>query len=582
MFSVLFKLSWFFKKYWKRYTFAIIALIIVSAIDLIPPKLVGMAIDEIQFNTLTKERLMEILLLYGGLIFASYSISYLWDYTLFSGAMIMERTMRSRLMNHFLQMTPTFFGKNRTGDLMARATNDLKALTMTAGFGILTLVDSTVFMFLIIAVMGFTISWKLTLAALIPLPIMALVMNRYGKVIHERFTEAQTAFGDLNNRVLESVRGVRVIRAFVQERNDRRYFNELTEDVYDKNIQVAKVDALFEPTIKILVGLSYTIGLGYGANLVFRNIITLGEMVSFNVYLGMLIWPMFAVGELINVLQRGNASLDRVNDTLNYRPDVLDPSQPEKVDSPEVITFNGVTFSYPGAESASLKGFNLKVERGQTIGIVGKTGAGKTTFFRQLLREYPGLQGDVKINGIPIRDLSLNYTRSWIGYVPQDQVLFSKTVRENIQFGKPDATDQEIFRVLEMAHFSEDIKDLREGLDTKVGESGVTLSGGQKQRVSIARAFIMDPEILLLDDAMSAVDGKTEAEIIRHLRRERQGKTTFIAAHRLSAVTHADHILVLEDGQVTEEGTHEELIRQGGWYQNQYERQQLEDGEVGR
>ncbi|SFJ61280.1 ATP-binding cassette, subfamily B [Halobacillus dabanensis] len=582
MFSVLFKLRWFFKKYWKRYSFAIIALIIVSMIDLIPPKLVGMAIDEIQFNTLTVDRLTELLLIYVGIIIASYSISYLWDYTLFSGAMMMEKTMRSRLMNHFLRMTPTFFGKNRTGDLMARATNDLKALTMTAGFGILTLVDSTVFMMLIIVVMGYSISWPLTIAALIPLPIMAIVMNRYGKVIHERFTEAQEVFGEMNNQVLESVRGVRVIRAFVQEKNDEKLFRKMTEDVYDKNIQVAKIDALFEPTIKILVGLSYTIGIGYGANLVFQNSITLGEMVSFNVYLGMLIWPMFAVGELINVLQRGNASLDRVNNTLDYAPDIKSPSAPQSLTKPDMIVFDNVTFQYPGSETCSLSELRLKVVRGQTIGIVGKTGAGKTTIFRQLLREYPKHKGSIEINGIPLEQLHLDQTRSWIGYVPQTQVLFSKTVRENIQFGKPGATDEEIFRVLELAHFTEDIKNLPKGLDTMVGESGVSLSGGQKQRVSIARAFIMNPEILLLDDAMSAVDGRTEAQILKHLRKERRGKTTFITAHRLSAVTHADHILVLEDGKIMEEGTHDELVHSGGWYQQQYQRQQLESGELGR
>ncbi|GEN53067.1 ABC transporter ATP-binding protein [Halobacillus faecis] len=582
MFSVLFKLGWFFKIYWKRYTLAIIALIVVSMIDLIPPKLVGIAIDEIQFNSFTRERLMELLLIYGGIIIASYTISYLWDYTLFSGAMMMERTMRSRLMNHFLRMTPTFFGKNRTGDLMARATNDLKALTMTAGFGILTLVDSTIFMMLIIAVMGFTISWPLTFAALIPLPIMALVMKRYGKVIHKRFTEAQESFGEMNNQVLESIRGVRVIRAFVQEKNDERSFNKMTTEVYDKNIEVAKIDALFEPTIKILVGLSYTIGLGYGASLVFQNQITLGEMVSFNVYLGMLIWPMFAVGELINVLQRGNASLDRVQSTLDYKPDVKDPQSPAFIESPKQIVFKELSFLYPGADKKSLNSIDLTVKQGETVGIVGKTGAGKTTLLRQLLREYPRDTGCLEVNGVPLGDLSLDQTRAWIGYVPQDQVLFSKTIRENIQFGKPCASDQEINRVLELAHFADDLLQLPKGLDTKVGESGVTLSGGQKQRVSIARAFIMDPEILLLDDAMSAVDGKTEAEILEHLRRERQGKTTFIVAHRLSAVTHADQILVLDDGAVIEKGTHDELVENGGWYQQQYEHQQLENGEVGR
>ncbi|MFG6120276.1 ABC transporter ATP-binding protein [Thalassobacillus sp. B23F22_16] len=577
MFGVFSKLGWFFKLHWKRYTFAIIALVIASVIDIIPPKLVGMAIDEIQFNSLSLERLAEIMLIYGGLIVASYTISFLWDYTLFGGAIMMEQTMRSKLMNHFLRMTPSFFQKFRTGDLMARATNDLRALNMTAGFGILTLVDSTIFMFLLIAVMGFTISWKLTLAALIPLPIMAVVMNRYGKAIHKRFMEAQKAFGNMNDEVLESVKGVRVIRAFVQEKQDETRFKAMTEDVYEKNVEVAKIDAMFEPTITILVGISYTIGLGYGSSLVFQNVMTLGELVSFNVYLGMLIWPMFAVGELINVMQRGNASLDRVNETLNHKPDVIDPSQPIQQKRPGRIVFKDVSFQYPESSLTGLQGIDLEIEPGQTIGVVGKTGAGKTTLFRQLLRDYPGMTGSLTISNTPISDFSLETTRAWIGYVPQEQVLFSKTVRENIQFGKADASDDEIYRVMELAHFLEDIKNLSEGLDTKVGESGVTLSGGQKQRVAIARAFVMEPEILILDDAMSAVDGKTEANIIQHLQEERKGKTTLIAAHRLSAVAHADHIIVLEDGKIVEEGSHQQLMKSRGWYRSQYELQQMDE-----
>ncbi|WP_082234780.1 ABC transporter ATP-binding protein [Halobacillus massiliensis] len=582
MFNVLWKLSWFFKEYRKSYTFAIAALIVVSAIDLIPPKLVGMAIDEMQFNTLTYERIGELLLIYGGIIILSYTLSYLWDYTLFSGAATLERRMRSNLMNHFLKMTPGFFNRNKTGDLMARSTNDLKALTMTAGFGILTLVDSTIFMIMIIAMMGFTINFKLTIAALLPLPIMAYVMNRYGKVIHSRFMEAQNAFGEMNNSVLESVRGVRVIRAYVQESHDEKTFNHMTQDVYDKNVKVAKVDALFEPTITILVGISYTIGLGYGTALVFQNVITLGELVSFNVYLGMLIWPMFAVGELINVMQRGNASLDRVNETLNEKPDIVSPKVPKIVVHPETIEFQNVTFKYPEADGEALVNISLTVRQGQTIGIVGKTGAGKTTILRQLLREYPSFKGTVLINGMPLNEMALDVTRGWIGYVPQDQVLFSKTIRENIQFGKNTASDEEIYRVMELSCFLDDIKNLPGGLDTLVGESGVTLSGGQKQRVAIARAFIMNPQILLLDDAMSAVDGKTEASILEQLRKERKGKTTFIAAHRLSAVKHADHIIVLDEGQIIEEGTHEELIQLNGWYKDQYEHQQLEAEEAGK
>ncbi|WP_330948562.1 ABC transporter ATP-binding protein [Virgibacillus sp. MG-45] len=580
MFQVFKKLDWFFKHYWKRYTFAIIALIIASALGLIPPKLVGFAIDHIQFETLTFQLLWFIVIGYVVLTFVHYGISFLWDYTLFGGAVMLERWTRSRLMGHFLKMTPTFFGKFKTGDLMARSTNDLKAIALTAGFGVLTLVDSSIFMLMIIAVMGLTISWKLTFAALIPLPIMAIVMNKYGAAIHARFTKAQAAFGDMNNEVLESIRGVRVIRAFVQEQQDKSRFAKMTEDVYEKNIEVAKIDALFEPTMKILVGLSYTIGLGYGALLVFRNAITLGDLVAFNVYLGMLIWPMFAVGELINILQRGNASLDRVNNILDYEADVEDCITPKKVATVDTISFKDVSFAYPETEMNRLEHISLHVKQGQTIGVVGKTGAGKTTLFKLMLRQYPGIKGEIRISGTRLEAISLEQIRSWIGYVPQDQMMFSKTIRENIQFGKADATDKEIFRVMDLAHFLEDIKQLPKGLDTQVGESGVTLSGGQKQRVALARAFIKNPEILILDDSMSAVDGKTEAKIIEHLRKERKNKTTFIAAHRLSAVAHADHIIVLEDGKIVEEGTHDELIQQAGWYKAQYELQQMGNGEV--
>ena len=581
MFSVLWKLGWFFKQYWKRYTVAITLLIIVSFLDVIPPKLIGMAIDDIHFGQMTTERLVELLVFYGGLIVVSYIITYVWMYQLFGGAYLIERIMRTRFMAHLLKMTPTFYEKNRTGDLMARATNDLKAISMTAGFGILTLVDSTIFMIIIIGVMGFTISWQLTLAALLPLPFMALAIYYFGKLIHQRFTIAQDSFGNLNDNVLESVSGVRVIRAYVQEKADEKRFNEMTEDVYNKNIAVAKIDALFEPTVKILVGISYVIGLGYGAYLVFHQTITLGELISFNVYLGMLIWPMFAIGELINVLQRGNASLDRVNETLDYEADVQDDAEPTEIKVPGTISFSHYSFRYPSSATDNLKDISLLVDRGETIGVVGKTGSGKTTLLKQLLREYPVGQGDLHIDNVPLQKVRLDTVHSWVGYVPQEQILFSRTIRENLQFGKAEVSETDIDQALELAAFEKDLMALPNGLETLVGEKGVALSGGQKQRISIARALIKNPEILILDDAMSAVDGKTEAKIIENIRRERAGKTTFITAHRLSAVQHADWIIVMDEGQIVEEGTHDQLLQQKGWYKEQYDRQQADSyGEV--
>lgn len=577
MFQVFKKLSWFFKIMWKRYSFAIVALMMASAIGLVPPKLLGFVIDHIRFQTLTKDLLFYVVLIYVGLMISHYILSYLWHYTLYGGSVTLEKWMRSRLMDHFLLMQPTFYSKYRTGDLMARSTNDLKAISMTAGFGILTLVDSTTFMLMIIAMMGFTISWQLTFAALLPLPIMAITMNKYGKIIHERFTKAQAAFGVMNDGVLESIRGVRVIRAYTQEKEDAERFDHMTEDVYEKNMAVARIDALFEPTIKLLIGLSYTIGIGYGALLVFRNIITLGDLVSFNVYLGMLIWPMYAVGELINILQRGNASLDRVNEILTYEQDVKDPTEPITVRNVTSIELKDVSFTYPNTSTPQLEIEHLHIKQGETIGIVGRTGSGKTTLFKLLLREYPNIKGSITFSGVDFHDLSIKQIRRWIGYVPQDQVLFSMSIRENIKLGKEDATDKEIYEVLRLAHFLDDIKALPEGLDTLVGESGVSLSGGQKQRVAIARAFIKNPDILILDDALSAVDGKTEAKIIAHLVEERKDKTTFIASHRLSAVKHADYIIVLDEGKIVESGSHKQLIALDGWYKEQYELQQLDE-----
>lgn len=577
MFIIFKKLSWFFKENWKRYTVAIILLTIVGILDVVPPKLVGDAIDEIQVGSLTREAIVHYLLLLTGTTVVSYGMTYIWMYQLFGGAFLVERKLRSRFVGHLMKMTPTFFEKNRTGDLMARATNDLQAISVTAGFGVLTLIDSSIFMLTILFTMGFLVSWKLTLAAILPLPLMALLMKIYGASIHARFTEAQDAFGELNDKVLESVSGVRVIRAYVQERADENRFSDMTEDVYSKNIAVARIDSLFDPTIKVLVGLSYLIGLGYGAYLVFHQSITLGQLVSFNVYLGMLIWPMFAIGELINIMQRGNASLDRVQETLAYEQDVKDEDIQETVPEPDGIGFHQLSFRYPSSEGMNLKDVDVTVPKGATLGIVGKTGSGKTTFIKQILREYPVGEGTLEIGGIPIDKLPMDRVREWIGYVPQDHILFSKTVKENILYGKEGATDEELERAMIQADFMKDLSTLPQGLETIVGEKGVALSGGQKQRISIARALIKDPDILLLDDALSAVDAKTEATIIRNLRNERAGKTTILATHRISAVEEADWILVFEGGKVIEEGTHSDLLTTKGWYRQQYERQQAAD-----
>lgn len=578
MFDVLGKLGWFFKDYKKQYTIAILLLIIASVLEVVPPYLLGSIIDVITAGEMTKTILSKYMLIFIAIIVFGYMLNFVWQYRLYEGAINLQKIMRRKLMLQFLRMTPTFYEKNRTGDLMARATNDLNAVSLTAGFGIMTLIDSTLYMGAIILAMGFLISWKLTFFAMLPVPIMAILIQYFGKLVHERYMKAQDAFGELNDSVLESVAGVRVIRAYVQEKKDEKTFADMSEEVYEKNMHTAKINALFNPITKVGTGISYVVALGYGAFLVSNGELTVGQLVTFNVYLGIAVWPIFAIGELINVMQQGNASLDRVQETLDYEADVQNTREPVALTTPKTIGFDDLMFQYPTSQVKNLQQISLSLKKGETLGIVGKTGAGKTTFLRQLLREYPLEQGHLNIDGIDIASQTKEQILDWIGYVPQDHVLFSRTIRENILFGKEEATDEDLHEAIRLAYFEKDLENLPLGLETLVGEKGVSLSGGQKQRVSIARALIKDPEILILDDSLSAVDAKTETKIIKNIQNERMGKTTIITTHRLSSVQHADQIIVLDEGLIIEQGTHEELLRQNGWYKEQFDRQQLEGG----
>ncbi|WP_214806285.1 ABC transporter transmembrane domain-containing protein [Exiguobacterium sp. s46] len=569
------QLSWFLKEHKSSYLVAVVLLIITGFIDLTPPWLIGKVIDGLRSGSMDQATLLQYVIGLTVISIVSFILTYLWLAKLFGTAFLLERTLRSRFFTHLLKLTPTFYQKNRTGDLMALATNDLKAVERTAGFGVLTLVDSLNMTAITLVVMGVAIDWKLTLAALLPMPLLAYAMNKLGSQIHGRFITAQDSFGTMNDQVVESISGLRVIRSFVQEPVDVKRFDDVTTDVFEKNMHVAKIDVLFEPIIKLLVGFSYLIGLSFGTYLVFTNDITLGQLVAFNIYLGMLIWPMYAFGELINVIQRGTASLDRLEATMRVKP-LIASTPREHVEHPERIEMNELTFTYPETAHPVLRDLNITIEQGTTIGIVGPTGSGKTTFLRQFLREYPIGRDMLTVNGVPYEDIALETVRGWTGYVSQEHLLFSKSVRDNILFGAGEATEEELQEAIRLASFEKDIETLEQGLETMVGERGVTLSGGQKQRLSIARAMLKKPELLLLDDSLSAVDAKTESHIIDSIRSNRHQSTTLIVAHRLSAVAHADEIIVLQDGMISERGTHDSLMAQNGWYAQQFERQSEE------
>ncbi len=546
----------------------------VAALELVPPRIIGRIVDEMNEGSLERNLLW---LLLGGLAavgIGNYVARFFWRYFIFGASIRLGRLLRSQLYRHFTDLDQRFYKKSRVGDLMAHATNDVQAVSMTAGAGILTLVDSVTMGTFVIITMVTTISWKLTVVALLPLPIMVALTTRYGKLLHSRFGVAQAAFSELNDKVQESVSGVRVLKSTGEVGRDVDSFETLSDEVMAKNVRVAKIDALYDPTIFGIVGLSYILSIGYGAYLIEQGELTIGQIVSFTAYLSLLTWPMLAFGWLFNIVERGRASYDRIERMLAVKPEIQDdPVAATKLAHSEVEA-DIRSFAYD--EHAVLTDVSFRLERGKTLGVVGRTGSGKTTLVRLLTREYDVSEGKVKIGGINIRQVQKQVLLERVALVPQDHFLFSDSIASNIAFGRPDAKMDEIMEAAKIAEVHDDIMRLPDGYATLVGERGVTLSGGQKQRISIARALMVEANVLILDDALSAVDAKTEEAIIDHFRTGNPDQSRLIVAHRLSAVEHADEILVLEAGRVIQRGSHADLIRQDGWYKDTYDRQQLE------
>jgi ATP-binding cassette, subfamily B, multidrug efflux pump len=573
--KVFIDLMWFFKEEKKKYLTGILLLAFVSILSLVPPYIVGVIVDHIEGRTLSMSILYSWGLVLLGIAVAVYIFRYFWRIMIFGASIRLARKLRNQLYEHFTKMSPNFYHSRRTGDLMAHSTNDIRAVEQTAGVGILTLVDSLLMGSFVIMTMAFTISWKLTLICLIPMPFMALATSYYGSLLHDRFGKAQAAFSSLNDKVQESMSGIRVIKTFGYEKEDVESFREKSEDVVQKNISVARVDALFDPTISLIVSLSFFLAILFGARYVVANELSIGELTSFTIYLGLLIWPMLAFGWLFNIVERGRASYNRISLLLSVKADIEDSVKTISEQPVGDIDYKINHFSYKDDETV-LKDVRFTLNKGETLGVVGRTGSGKTTLMKLLMRQFDLTDGDIYFSNRPIKEYTIEALRESIGYVPQDHFLFSATIADNIAFAKPNATMTEIIEAAKLASIHTDIVQLPDGYETIVGERGVTLSGGQKQRISIARALIASPEVLILDDSLSAVDAKTEEAILEALREMRQGKTTMITAHRLSAIKHANIIVVLERGEIIQKGTHEELMAVDGWYKEMYEKQKLE------
>lgn len=573
------KLGWFFRQEKKRYLIGIIFLALTSLANLVPPRVLGLMADRLDQGRIDWR---QYLLLVGAVLIAAlclYGLRFAWRKEIWGGSAVLERAIRTRLFNHFMAMDQTFFERHRTGDLMAHATNDVTAIQFVAGDGVLTLVDSLVMGLSTLVAMLIFADWRLTVVALIPLPFLAWGAWRLGKRLHNEFEKSQVAFSKLNNKTQESMTGMKVLKAFGQGKADAASFDKLVDQTIQVNKKVFVWDALFDPLSTVLIGLTYVITIVYGSSLVNAHALSVGQLVSFVAYIGNMVWPMFAVGYLFNILERGAASYDRIEKLLAEKPLITNAKADAGLKAGDIqgdLVFRINRFAYPDEpDHAVLRDINFRLKKGQTLGLVGRVGSGKTALLQMLLREFDSYDGQITLAGHDIRTIPLRTLLGQISYVPQENFLFSTSIKNNIAFSDANASLAEIQAVAKKSDLHDDIQGLPAAYQTLVGQNGVELSGGQKQRLSIARALLKKSQILILDDALSAVDAKTETEILHELRRERQGKTTIVAAHRLTSVMQADLILVLQDGRIIERGSHNDLLSENGWYAAMWRRQEF-------
>ncbi|SLM63975.1 SmdA family multidrug ABC transporter permease/ATP-binding protein [Dickeya aquatica] len=568
-------LGWYFRREWKRYLGAVMLLVMIAVLQLLPPTLVGVIVDGVTQHTMSNATLLwkiSNILLIALLI---YLLRYFWRIWLFGAAYQLAVELRERFYRQLSHQHAAFYLRHRTGDLIARATNDVDRVVFAAGEGVLTLVDSLVMGCAVFVVMCTQLSWQLTLLALLPMPVMAIVIKHYGTQLHQRFKDAQAAFSSLNDHAQESLTSIRMIKSFGLEDYQSDSFARVAADAGQKNMRVARVDARFDPTIYIAVAFSNLLAVAGESWMVIHGSLTLGALTSFVMYLGLMIWPMLALAWMFNIVERGSAAYGRISQLL-AEPRVVEDGTQSLPEGPGMLAADITVFHYPGHSQTVLNEVHFTLIPGQTLGLCGPTGSGKSTLLALLLRQFDVEQGEISYHQQPLQHIRLDQLRGRFAVVGQTPFLFSDTVAGNIALGCPQASRQEIEHAARLANVHDDILRLPKGYLTEVGERGVMLSGGQKQRIAIARALLLDAEILVLDDALSAVDGRTEHQILNNLRQWGKKRTLIISAHRLSALVEANDILVLQHGRVAQRGNHGELSQQAGWYRDMYRYQQLE------